>query len=53
MSLNLPEKRRKIKTSVDIDYELLFKAHAKMKKRGHKFREIVEAALKQYIEEQK
>lgn len=49
MSLNLPEKKPKVKTSIEIDAELLSKAQKKMKMKEHTLRMIVEAALKDYL----
>jgi len=49
MSLVIPDKKSKVKTSVDIDYDLLSKAQKKMKQKNHTLRMIVEAALREYI----
>lgn len=51
MKIVIPNKEKVIKTSIDINAELLDKAKKKMKRKGHKMRQLVEVLLKQYIEE--
>lgn len=52
MKIEIPEKEEVTKTSMDINSELLEKAKKKMKRKGHTMRKLVEALLKQYVEEE-
>lgn len=49
----IDEKPEVRKTTVDCDAKLLEKAHKVMEKKGHTTRQVFEAALKKYIEENK
>lgn len=49
MGLIIEDKKQKVKTSVDIDKELLSRARKKMIQKKHTLKQIVEAALKEYL----
>lgn len=53
MKVTIPEKEETVKTSIDLNKSLLQTVKLKMKKRGHNMRKIVEAFLKQYVQDEK